>query len=135
MIVACRCGACELEIIGEPLVQMYCHCDDCQAVHGAPYVPESVYRADQVTVTRGEPLTWKLKSSPRYTCPTCGTRMFIDVLPLKRRGVNGYMLPAGAFTAAFHMQCKFAVAPVADKLPHYAGRPPQFRGSDDRVDW
>jgi hypothetical protein len=34
--VLCRCGATELEISAEPIVQFYCHCDDCQAVHGAP---------------------------------------------------------------------------------------------------
>jgi hypothetical protein len=34
--VQCRCGAVEIEIIAEPIVQFFCHCDDCQAVHGAP---------------------------------------------------------------------------------------------------
>jgi len=33
ILIGCRCGAVEIEISGEPLVQMYCHCDDCQAVH------------------------------------------------------------------------------------------------------
>ncbi len=36
--VQCRCGAVEIEISAEPIVQFYCHCDDCQAVHGAAYV-------------------------------------------------------------------------------------------------
>ena len=29
MIIQCRCGAVELEIASEPLVQFFCHCDDC----------------------------------------------------------------------------------------------------------
>ena len=32
--VQCRCGAVEIEITAEPIVQFYCHCDDRQAVHG-----------------------------------------------------------------------------------------------------
>jgi hypothetical protein len=46
ILVECRCGAVQIELVGEALVDIYCHCDDCQAVHGGAYVPESVYRAD-----------------------------------------------------------------------------------------
>lgn len=134
-LLECRCGAVQLEVSAEPLAQLYCHCDDCQAVHGAAYVPESVYPADAVKVTRGAPLTWKLKRAPRFTCPVCGTRLFIDVLPLRLRGVNGYLLPAGTFKPTFHMNCRFAVLPVKDGLPHYASRPARFGGSDETMDW
>lgn len=135
MNVTCLCGGIELEISGEPIVQMYCHCDDCQAVHGAAYVPESVYNASDVKVVRGEPTAWALLRSPRVTCPTCGTRLFIDVVKRKLRGVNGNVLPRGEFHALFHVQCRFAQNPVKDDLPHYAGMPAQFGGSDETVDW
>ncbi len=133
--IACRCGDVRIEVAGEPIVQMHCHCDDCQAVHGGAYVPESVYRADAVKVVAGTPRTWKLKTSPRLTCPTCGTRLFIEVLRLGLRGINGYLLPPGQFRAAFHMNCRFAIAPVRDGLPHYASRPAQFGGTGETVDW
>jgi len=133
--LACRCGAVQLVVRGEPLVQMYCHCDDCQAVHGAAYVPESVYPASAVEVTQGTPGTWKLKRSPRFTCTECGTRLFIEVLPLGLRGVNGWLLPREEWKPTFHMQCQFAVMPVKDGLPHFKSRPAQFAGSDEKVDW
>jgi hypothetical protein len=135
MLVECRCGAVAIEITAEPMVQFYCHCDDCQAIHGAAYVPESVYPAEAVTVVRGTPIAWTLKRNPRVSCGTCGTRLFIDVLALKLRGVNGYILPKDAFTATFHMNCQFAVNPVPDGLPHYKSRPARFGGSDEAVDW
>ena len=131
----CRCGGTRIEVAGDPIAQFYCHCDDCQIVHGAAYVPESVYPADAVKVVRGATTQWKLKRNPRVTCAACGTRMFIDVLPLGLRGVNGYMLPAALFQPTFHMQCQFAVRPVADDLPHFRGRPARFGGSDERVGW
>jgi hypothetical protein len=133
--IACRCGDVLIEVSGPPIVQFYCHCDDCQVVHGAAYVPESVYPADAVKVVRGNPSAWKLKRNPRVTCTTCGTRLFIDVLSFGLRGVNGYLLPPGEFNAVFHVQCKFAVRPIKDDLPHFKSMPARFRGSDETVDW
>ena len=40
--IQCRCGAVEVEITAEPIVQFYRHYDDCQAVHGDAYAPKSV---------------------------------------------------------------------------------------------
>jgi hypothetical protein len=135
MQIQCRCGSVGIEVDGEPIAQFFCHCDDCQVVHGAAYAPESVYPAEAVKVVRGSPATWRLKRNPRFTCRECGTRLFIDVLSLGLRGVNGYLLPADRFQPRFHMQCRFAVRPVQDQLPHYKSRPARFGGSDDTVDW
>ncbi len=135
MRIACRCEAIEVEIGAGPQVQFYCHCDDCQALHGAAYVPESVYPADAVKITRGEPGRWTLRRNPRYFCPQCATRLFIDVLGLGVRGVSGSLLPAGDFRPTFHMQCRYAVRPVVDDLPHYLSRPARFGGSDEQADW
>ena len=132
--IECRCGAVEVEITGEPIAQFFYHCDDCQLVHGGAYAPESVYAADEVKVTRGGPVTWKLRRNPRFTCRECGTRLFIDVLN-RVRGVNGYLLSPGRFNSLFHMQCQFAVWQVIDGLPHYKGRPERFGGSDDTMGW
>jgi len=133
--VGCRCGAVEIEISADPIAQFFCHCDDCQAVHGAAFVPESVYPASAVKVVRGQPSSWTLKRNPRLSCPECGTRLFIDVLSLGLRGVNGYLLPQERFHAQYHMQCQFAVRPVVDDLPHYKSRAPQFGGPSDTVNW
>jgi hypothetical protein len=128
--VHCRCDAVEIELTSEPFVQFYCHCDDCQAVHGAAYVPESVYRAGAVKVVRRAPKAWTLKRNPRFFCGECGTRLFIDVPRLGPRGLNGYVLPQSEFRPAFHVHCRFAVRPVSDELPHFNATPARFG-----VDW
>ncbi|MDB4984988.1 MAG: aldehyde-activating protein [Myxococcaceae bacterium] len=135
MNVQCRCGDVRLALGVKPIAQFYCHCDDCQVIHGGAYVPESVYPAASVTVIAGTPRAWTLKKNPRLSCGTCGTRLLIDVLALKLRGINGYLLPAGTFQPAFHMNCQFAVRPVVDSLPHYKLRPAMFGGSDETVSW
>lgn len=135
MRVSCRCGKIEIEISADPISQFYCHCDDCQAMHGAAYVPESVYRADAVNIVAGEPASWALSRNPRAFCRDCGTRLFIDVAAFRVRGVNGQLLPPETFQPQFHMHCHYAVRPVIDALPHYQSRPARFGGSDERAGW
>ena len=105
--VQCRCGAVEVEISAEPIVQFYCHCDDCQAVHGGAYAPESVYPADAVKVVRGDPTTWKLKRNPRFTCRECGTRLFIDVEA--KRAARRQRIPAPAGQIPARVSCAVPV--------------------------
>jgi hypothetical protein len=135
MQISCRCGEVEIAIAAEPVAQIFCHCDDCQAMHGAAYVPESVYPTEAVTIIKGEPASWTLKHNPRLFCRVCGTRLFIEVARLNLRGVNGCLLPDGAFRPQFHMHCRFAVRPVRDDLAHYRARAPQFGGPEELADW
>lgn len=133
--IQCLCGAVGVEISGEPLAQFYCHCDDCQLVHGAAYVPASMYRASQVKVTRGELLDWKLKTTTRATCARCGTRVFAESTEYGIRGVTAFLLPKERFRPQFHVYCQYAVLPVKDDLPHFKTVPAAFGGSEEKVDW
>jgi hypothetical protein len=133
--IQCGCGAVKMELWGEPLVCLYCHCDDCQAVHGAAYLPAAMYRAEQVLVTAGEPGSWRRKTTARAFCRDCGSRLYAEPAGLGVRSVCASLLPAGVFRPAFHMNCRYALAPVADGLPHFKGEPVMFGGSDERVAW
>jgi hypothetical protein len=133
--ITCHCGAIHLELTGEPVVQFYCHCDDCQAVHGAAYVPVALYRIPATRIVAGEPLMWKRRETPRATCRECGTRVFAEPPGMGVRGVTALLLPKGLFKPAFHIQCQHALLPVRDGLPHYKGFPALFGGSDEQVPW
>jgi hypothetical protein len=135
MELQCHCGAVRVEVRGESIAHFFCHCDDCQRVHGAAYIPVAMYPLDAVKVTRGDPIAWKLRTTSRATCSACGTRIFAEVPQIGVRGVSGFLLPAGTFKPAFHMQCQFAVRPIKDDLPHFKGFPARFGGSDETVEW
>jgi hypothetical protein len=79
--------------------------------------------------------TWTYKTLPRTRCSICGTFLFGEPPGLGMRGVSGYLLPAGMFEPAFHNQCRYAVVPVQDELPHFKGLPASFGGTDETVDW
>jgi hypothetical protein len=131
----CPCGATEVTIRGKAVAQFYCHCDDCRTMTSGAYAAESVYRADDVVVTRGKAAVWMLKRNPRHFCATCGGRLFIEVAGRGLRGVNGFALTSEGFKPQFHVNCRFAVRQIVDGLPHFAGMPASFGGSDDQVDW
>ena len=132
--VQCSCGVVQIQLTGKPLVQYVCHCDDCQTVHGKAY-PCSLYPTSAVSIERGETDALTLRTSPRTRCKHCGTYLFAEVPGYGVRGVNSDLLPHGMFNPEFHMQCRFAKAPIADDLPHYKGVPARFKGSDELMQW
>ena len=133
--IQCPCARIQLELTGDPLVCVYCHCDDCQVVHGAAYLPAAIYRFAQVRVIAGAPGIWRRKSTARAFCRDCGARVFAEPEGQVLRSIPAYLLPAGVFRPTCHMQCQHALVPVADDLPHYRGFPPGLGGSDERVSW
>jgi hypothetical protein len=130
--IQCSCGSVQIQLTGKPLVQYICHCDDCQAVHGKAYAC-SLYPAPAVTVVRGETDAFTLRTSPRTKCKLCGTYLFAEVPGYGVCGVNADLLPAGTFAAEFHIQCRYATAPLTDGLPHYKATPARFNGSDELI--
>jgi hypothetical protein len=64
-----------MELTGEPLVQFYCHCDDCQAVHGAAYAPESVYPTGGPQIV-GRQKCLRYGGLPREHCQSSATTLW-----------------------------------------------------------
>jgi hypothetical protein len=133
--VQCRCGAIKLEVKADPIAQLYCHCNDCRIAHGAAYVASSIYPAQSVEVTKGEPTPIVVKTTPRMRCVTCGTHLFSDIVDPGLRSVNAFLLPKEAFNPQLHVNCQDAILPVVDKLPHYKAFPAAYGGAEEFVTW
>ena len=134
MKIQCRCGAVEIEISAEPIVQFFCHCDDCQAVHGGA-LRRIRLSADAVKVVRGDPTTWKLKRNPRFTCRECGTRLFIDVELVGAAGRQRISAPAGGISSRLSHALPVR-RPARRRRPSaLQGHAQLFGGSDETVEW
>ncbi|WP_103727366.1 GFA family protein [Novosphingobium sp. HII-3] len=131
----CLCGEVSLQISGEPMAQVYCHCSDCQIAQGAAYVVNSVYPAEAVKVVSGEPVKMAVKGTPRLRCASCGIALFTEVAAAGLRSLNAYLLPKGSVAPQLHIHCADAVMPIVDSLPHYARLPASFGGDDECVEW
>ncbi len=135
MIATCPCGATSLELQGEPLGQVYCHCDDCQRAHGAAYVPRAIFPREAVRILGGETRSWLNRTRTMVICAQCGSHLYGEHDSSPFRGVNAALFPEGAFHPTAHFYCGYAVAPVADALPHYRDFPAEFGGSGELMDW
>lgn len=133
--LSCRCGSVQLRVVGAPMTQFYCHCDDCRAATGGAFVPIALFSTDALAVSGGDTSTWTYKTLPRTRCSTCGTFLFGEPPGLGVLGVSGFLLPPDMFKPAFHIHCRDAVLPVKDDLPHFKGLPASFGGSDETVGW
>lgn len=81
----CHCGAIVYRLTGEPRHHALCHCGDCRRHAGAPMVSWAMYKAGDVTVTRGAPKVYaSSKDGRRHFCADCGTGLFY---------ANAQMLP------------------------------------------
>ncbi len=90
----CLCGAVRYEARGRPKFALSCHCRDCQYVSGGGPAHVLLFAAEAVTVTKGQPRTYRSKSESgndigRSFCEACGTPLFAhnaahpEVLPVK----------------------------------------------------
>jgi hypothetical protein len=73
----CRCGAIGYQAAGEPKVVSLCHCVDCRASAGAPFVAWAMYPESSLNVTKGTPKTFNSSGQAmRSFCADCGTGLF-----------------------------------------------------------
>lgn len=129
----CYCGAVRYEIVADPVMNLQCHCRECQHISGGSPnvsvgVPESAFR-----YTKGTPKQFRRSDleTPvtREFCGDCGTPLLskAPVLP----GVNIVKLgsldnPAvfGNPQMAIFTAEKQPFHTIADGVPQFEGLPP-----------
>ena len=80
MTGGCQCGALRYRAEGEPLIQGFCHCRNCQRISGAGHIGFICFPEGAVAVegaTRSYSLTGGSgRTATRYFCPTCHSDVF-----------------------------------------------------------
>lgn len=82
----CECGALELNIQGPPVVQLVCHCSDCQAFTAMPFSDIVFFKPDQCHV-HGQADTMTIKGNSgfdktHYSCTSCQTPVYVTLAVL-----------------------------------------------------
>jgi hypothetical protein len=132
----CFCGAVEIEATGKPLEMGYCHCSSCRAWSGAPVSAFTLWKQQDVKVTKGEELLGgfnKAGFSDRRYCAKCGGHLLVYHPGLGLTDVHAATLPTVTFEPAVHLNYAEAVLPMKDGLPKLRDFPAAAGGSGETM--
>jgi len=132
----CFCGAVELQVQGTPEGMGYCHCTSCRLWSAAPVTAFTLWKPQNVRVTKGAEYIGKFmktESSLRQFCKRCGGHLMTDHPKLGLVDVYAATIPTIKFTPALHVNYAESVLPMKDGLPKLRDFPAEMGGSGDVV--
>jgi hypothetical protein len=130
----CFCGAVAIAVTGTPEEMGYCHCASCRAHSGAPMTAFTLWKTDQVRVTRGADRLGGFNSagfSNRRFCTRCGGQVMVEHPGFGLTDVPPGVVSGLRFLPAVHLNYREAVLPARDGLPKFADFPTSPGGSGE----
>ena len=128
----CFCGAVEVEVTGAPEAMGYCHCASCRSWSAGPVNAFTLWKPDNVKVTKGAELVGhfsKTAMSDRQFCTRCGGHLMTHHPPFGLTDVYAAIIPTVAFAPAVHVNYAETVLPMKDGLPKLKDFPSELGGS------
>ncbi len=132
----CFCGAVEVEASGAPFAMGYCHCRDCRAWSAGPVNAFTLWKPDQITVTKGADSLGNFTltdASHRKFCTQCGGHVMSDHPSGEFTDVYAAILPTLKFEPGMHVNYASAVISMQDGLPKLKDFPAEMGGSGETM--
>ena len=129
---SCFCGEVQIEVSGEPAGMGYCHCGDCRSWAAAPVNAFSLWKPDQVKVTKGADhisTYHKTDRSHRKFCKTCGGHLMTDHPHWSLVDVYAGVIPTFAHKAGVHVHYQETVLHMHDGVTKMKDLPAEMGGS------
>lgn len=133
---SCFCGAVGVEVSGEPEAMGYCHCGSCRSWSAGPVNAFSLWKPENVRVTRGAELVGhfaKTPASDRQFCSRCGGHLMTNHPGFGLVDVYAATIPTLAFAPAVHVNYGETVLPMKDGLPKLKDFPAALGGSGETL--
>ncbi len=133
---ACFGGAAEIEVTGAPEEIGYCLGSSCRSYSGAPMNAFTLWKAENVRVTKGAEFLGRFKKtemSDRRFCTRCGGHVMVDHPSLGFTDVYAAILPVVAFKPVVHLNYAETVLPIKDGLPKLKDFPAEAGGSGEAM--
>jgi hypothetical protein len=130
----CFCGAVEVEVTGSPEVMGYCHCDSCRSWSAGPVNAFTLWKPENVKVTKGREFLSSFNKTPgstRQFCSKCGGHVMTDHPGMGMTDVYAATIPSLAFKPGAHVSYAETVLPMKDGLPKFKDFPKEFGGSGE----
>jgi hypothetical protein len=132
----CFCGAVEVEVTGAPEAMGYCHCGSCRSWSAGPVNAFTLWKPENVQVTRGAELLGsfsKTEASVRQFCTRCGGHVMTDHPGFGLVDVYAATIPTVAFRPGVHVNYAETVLPMKDGLPKLKDFPAELGGSGEMI--
>lgn len=129
---SCFCGAVEIEAEGAPEAMGYCHCSSCRSWSAAPVNAFTLWKPENVRVTKGADQVGRFKKSElsdRQFCRKCGGHLMTAHPPIGLVDVYAATIPGLAFEPGVHVNYEDTVLPMRDGLPKLKDFPAELGGS------
>ena len=93
---SCLCGDIRFNVPATPVLQVLCHCTDCQTISGSASYCAYIVPLDSVVLQQGEPEHYDViadsgRRNSRRFCGNCGSRLWAE-LEMGTASVNGMCL-------------------------------------------
>ena len=132
----CFCGAVEVQVTGEPEGMGYCHCASCRSWSAGPVNAFTLWKPENVKVTRGAEQVGHFQKTPmsdRQFCTACGGHVMTHHPPLGLTDVYAATIPTLDFKPGVHVNYAETALPMKDGLPKFKDFPSEFGGSGEMV--
>jgi len=133
---SCFCGAVGLTVSGEPAAMGYCHCESCRRWSAGPVNAFSLWKPEQVRITRGADNIGTYNKTPqsyRKWCKTCGGHVLSEHPGMGLVDVYAAIIPDLPFKAGVHVHYQETVLPIKDGSLKLKDLPAEMGGSGTRV--
>lgn len=134
----CMCGSVNLEVDGDAIAMMVCHCKICRSWSASPVCGATLFKPDQLKITKGKELIDQFSLSDghdRKWCTKCGGHLFTD-----HRNTYGVIdvyssiLESFEFKPTVHINYESTILPIKDGLPKFKDFPKDFGGSGETLE-
>lgn len=128
----CFCGAVEVQVTGAPEGMGYCHCASCRSWSGGPVNAFTLWKPENVRVTRGADTVGHFQKTPmsdRQFCTRCGGHLMTNHPTLGLTDVFAATIPTLDFKPGVHVNYAETVLPMKDGLPKLRDFPSELGGS------
>lgn len=132
----CFCGAVSLEVTGEPVAMGYCHCASCRSWSAGPVNAFTLWKPENVRVTRGADRIGQIARSEnavRKFCKDCGGHLMTDHPAWGLTDVFAATIPGVAFKPGVHVNYAQTVLPMKDGLPKLRDFPSELGGTGEAM--
>ena len=129
----CMCGAVKIELEGEPIAMMVCHCNVCRSWSASPVNGATLFNPSQFKITEGKNFidSFSLtEGHDRNWCNKCGGHLFTDhTNTYGIIDVYGSILENFSFKPTAHINYENTILSIKDGLPKFKYFPEDFGGT------